>query len=388
MKVLIVHDHYRIRSGEDAVVSAEAELLRQKGEQVDLFCKDSSKIRGILSAVAVAWRLPYREDVRREIRYELERIGPDIVHVHNTFPLLSPAVYDACLDSGIPVVQTLHNYRWLCASAVLSRNGRTCELCVSGSPYQAVLHRCYKGSPIQSAAVARMIAYHRKRGTWKDRVSRFIALTEFARDKFIEAGFPEDKISVKPNFVFSNGQNDHEDAVRHGAIYVGRISKEKGVDTLCRAWMGTTYPLSIVGGGELPTISRDIGPNYIEHLGERPSREVLERMKKSLFLVVPSEWYEGFPIVVVEAFSQGLPVVASAIGGLQEIISQGKTGLLFKPGDHDDLRRTISWAISHPVEMMEMGKNARKEFDDFYSSEANYTKLMNIYHRAKVEFLR
>src|SRR5271169_3732856 len=226
MKVLIVHNRYQHVGGEETVVANEQALLDSYGWETRLWSVSNDAITGTWSKITAAVRAPYSRPARDELARLIAEFMPAVVHVHNFFPLLSPSVYDACRAAGVAVVQTLHNYRTICLGALLTRDGHPCEDCISGSPYQGALHGCYRGSRIGTLAVARMIDTHRRRGTWLHKVDRFIALSAFARKKFIAAGFPADRIAVKPNFAVDRGTATA--AARAGALYVGRLSSEKG----------------------------------------------------------------------------------------------------------------------------------------------------------------
>jgi glycosyltransferase involved in cell wall biosynthesis len=317
----------------------------------------------------------------------VHEFSPDIVHVHNFFPLLTPAAYDAILEAGVPVVQTLHNYRTICAGALLMRAGKPCEDCVQGSPYQAVIHGCYRGSRLGSLAVARMVNYHRKKRTWSNKVDLFIALSEFARQKFIAAGFPADRIAVKSNFGgFEPAVLDQVE--REGALFVGRLSAEKGVGTMLKAFRLMDKPLRIVGDGPILREIRQASPDQIDALGWLDAPSVAREMAHAEFLVFPSEWYEGFPLTIVEAFRQGLPVIASRLGVMTEMVTDTETGLLFTAGDADDLAEKVKWAFKNPEAMRRLGVNARKVYENEFTPERNYRKMMLLYQRVLDENVR
>jgi glycosyltransferase involved in cell wall biosynthesis len=381
MKILLVHNHYQRGGGEDVVVAAELELLQAHGHDVRLVAVSNDEVQGFVRKLRVALRSHYSWQARRQIAQEIASFKPDIAHVHNFFPLLTPSIYDACRDAGVPVVQTLHNYRTICPAALLQRDGQICELCLSGSPYQAVLRLCYRSSLLGSLAVARMVDYHRQHGTWRAKVDCFIALTECAKVKFVEAGFPVEKIVVKPNFMKS-GVSGEGSKVREGALFVGRLSHEKGVKTLLAAWHSLALPLRVVGEGPLLDSVRHCGLTQVVCLGRKTSAEVAVEMGKAAFLVMPSEWYEGFPMVLVEAYANGLPVIASRLGSMAEIIQDGETGLLFAPGNAEDLAGKVRWAAANPEQMRLMGEKARQVYEEKYTPEANYRQLMEIYARA------
>jgi glycosyltransferase involved in cell wall biosynthesis len=380
MRVLIVHNRYQQAGGEDTVVANEYALLERNGWEMRLFSVGNDAIASPWSKIIAAVRAPYSRPARDELARVIAEFEPAVVHVHNFFPLLSPSVYDACREAGVAVVQTLHNYRMICAGALLLRDGHPCEDCIGASPYQGALHGCYRGSRIGSLAVARMIDIHRRRGTWSHKVDRFIALTALAKSKFTAAGFPEDRIAVKPNFAPDWPATGS--AARAGGLYVGRLSPEKGISTLLRAWNGLDVPLRVVGDGPLRGLVEDAtGPSVVA-LGWKTPAEVVAEMAQAGFLVVSSSWPENFPMVIVEAFSRGLPVIASRIEALEQIIEDGVTGLFFSQGDHDDLAAKVRWAHQHPEAMRLIGANARRVYEERYSPSVNFRQLSKIYEAA------
>ena len=259
--------------------------------------------------------------------------------------------------------------------------GKPCEKCLKGSPYRAVYSRCYRNSLLASLAVARMVSFHRKRGTWLHKVDRFIALTECARSKFIQAGFPADAIVVKPNFTRVSGA-DVSDRPRAGALFVGRLSAEKGVHVLLSAWQRLGVPLRIVGDGPLRDLFCHSGLGKITWLGKLAHPEVSAELSNAAFLVMPSLWFESFGLVLIEAFAHSLPVIASNMGSMAEIVENGVSGLLFETGDAEDLAAKVAWAVGHPAEMRVMGENARLVYERRYTAEANYRQLLDIYESA------
>ena len=379
MRILLVHNTYQQAGGEDTVAAAEMALLRNFGHEVHLHTVSNDKIQSFWTKVVTSWRTPYSLWGLKEITGVINETQPEVVHVHNFFPLLTPSIYDACRDAGVPVVQTLHNYRTICAGALLLREGKPCEDCINGSPYQAVLHGCYRNSRLGSLAVARMIDRHRRRGTWAEKVDRFIALTDFARNKFLEAGFPAERIVVKPNFIEKANLEAADGRQRSGALFVGRLSEEKGIRTLFKAWESLDFPLRIVGDGPLMNRVREQASGTIAVLGNKERKQVNEEMVHAAFLVMSSEWYEGCPMVLLEAFSQGLPVITSRLGSMAEIVEDGVTGLHFNPGDAEDLVRKVRWATEHPEEIRRMGQNALRVYEEKYTPETNYRCLMTIY---------
>ena len=383
MRILLLHNTYQQAGGEDAVVAREAALLRKFGHEVYLHCVSNDSIQGFFRKAITAWRAPYSPWGRRETKRIIKETRPDILHVHNFFPLLTPSVYDACKEENLPVVQTLHNYRTICAGALLMRDGKPCEDCVQGSPYQAVLHGCYRGSKWGSLAVARMIDTHQRQKTWARKVDRFIALSQFSKNKFIEGGFPSEKIAVKPNFVNSERNKITINQERKGALFVGRLSQEKGLVTMINAWKNLDIPLRVIGDGPLMNWVKDnSSAPHISVLGRKEPEQVVKEMNNASFLVMPYECYENFPLTLAEAFAQGLPVVASRLGAMAEIIEDGITGLHFNPSDPDDLARKVHWANTHAEEMERMEHNARKTYENKYTPKINYDQLVSIYREA------
>ncbi|WP_415879642.1 glycosyltransferase [Methylomonas sp. TEB] len=383
MKILMVHNRYQQVGGEDGVVAAEAELLMSHGDIVELWEVDNKNLpSNLLGKFKTALSTRYSRDSKLIALQRLKAFKPDIVHVHNFFPQISPSIYDACIQEAVPVVQTLHNYRLICPGAILMRGGKICEQCISGSPYQAVLYGCYRGSKMGSLVVAHMVSHHRNQGTWSNKVNKFIALTEFAKSKFVQAGFPVEKIAIKPNFIGDPYKVTAPMAkAKPGfALFVGRISDEKGIRKLVKAWskLEGKCELKIAGSGPLEDSLQGIA--NITVLGRRSPSEISVLMQQACFLVLPSEWYEGFPLVLVEALAHGLPVLASRLGSMLDIIEDGKTGLLFTPTDANDLADKAKWLIDHPKELERFSENARSVFYEKYTDEENYSALMKIYN--------
>lgn len=384
MKVLVLHNYYQQPGGEDVVVARERELLEAYGHDVRLYSVSNETVRDTWDTVRTAWQTIYSWSARRHVADQIARFQPDVVHVHNFFPLLTPSVYDACRAASVPVVQSLHNYRLVCVNTQFLRDGRICELCLGKlAPWPGVLHACWRNRGA-SGTVAAMVAVHRVLGTWTEKVDVYVALTDFARGKFIRAGLPAQKIVVKPNFVHPDpGVGDSRGDY---ALFAGRLVPEKGIATLLAAAerLGGRIPLKIVGEGPLTDQVR-AGTRRIpglEWVGQQPPEGVLALMKDARALVVPSIHYDSFALVVAEAYSVGLPVVASHLGSLPSLVQDGRTGLLFRPGDPDDLAAKLTWLWTHPREREEMRREARQEFESNYSGARNYEMMMAVYARA------
>jgi glycosyltransferase involved in cell wall biosynthesis len=385
VKIIFVHNSYQQRGGEDVVFEQEVELLRNHGHAVILYRRSNSEINGytrlrhaILAKNAI-WSNETQADVTRLIRRE----KPDLVHVHNTFLMISPSIYSACVDTAVPVVQTLHNYRLLCPGGNLMRNGHTCDECVRGTLLHSVVHGCYRDSRPATATVALMLAAHRALQTWTSMVDRYIALSQFAARQFIKGGLSAQKIAVKPNFVLpdpgmGNGSGDY-------ALFIGRLSSEKGPDILVRAWkhLRACVPLLIVGDGEMrERLEAQVHNDpRVKFCGQMRRAEVFEALKHARFVVFPSRNYESFPMTIAEAYACGVPVIASAMGVMEELVADGRTGLLFRAGDAEALANQVDWAWSHPNDLKHMRHECRREFELQYSAERNYQLLMAIYDR-------
>lgn len=383
MKVLLGHNYYLHQGGEDVAFLSEKENLRRGGHVVIEYVRHNKEIEkrrflfGLGRALATTWSQESYYHLTRVIRNE----RPDIAHFHNFFPLISPAAHYACSRSRIPIVQTLHNYRLLCPSATQYREGRICEECTLHSLLRGVRYGCYRGSCLATAAVAGMISFHRLVSTWNSIVDIYIAPSQFLRSKFISQGFIPERIVVKPHFVFpdpgligSRGEY---------ALFVGRLSPEKGLRTLIRAWKTLRYrlPLMIVGEGpERQMLEQEANDlDCIEFCGKLSREEVLAALRKSIFLVAPSESQETFGMTIVEAFACGVPVIAARVGAFSEIVEHQKSGLLFNPGDHEDLATQIEQALKDPVKFKKLGINGRKEYLSKYTAEENLRRTEEIY---------
>lgn len=389
MTIAVLHNYYQHRGGEDTVFEAEARLLEERGHRVVRYAVHNDSI-GAYSQLQLARATVWNPETYKALTNLFRAEKPDVVHCHNTLPIISPSAYTAANDAGIPVVQTLHNYRLLCPNALFFREGRVCEDCLGKTiALPAVLHKCYRGSMPASAVVAGMTAWHRATGTWENRVSRYIALTEFARAKFIEGGLPENKIVVKPNFVETDVGFADAQETRNYALYVGRLSEEKGLMTALKAWRSlhignSKQELHIIGEGPMEKEARAFVAQHnldtVRFLGGKPFSEALYAMKFARMLIFPSLLYETFGKSMIEAFSGGTPVIASRLGALAEVVSDGHTGFHFAVGNAENLAESIQRmnALS-PDEYATMRRAARTEYEAHYTAEANMHRLENIY---------
>ena len=393
MKVLLIHNSYRSSSpsGEDVVFRDEVKLLRSKGIDVVTYERSNNEISELSSwqaAVSAIWSKKTYAEVSALIKKE----KPDIAHFHNIWYLISPSAYAACKDAGVPVVQTLHNFRMFCANGLLLRAGRVCEECVGKLPWRGAAYGCFRSSRLYSSPVAFTEIFHQMKGTWANAVDAYIALTEFGKRKFIQCGLPSEKIYVKPNFL-SDPPNLPSSPL-HYAVFVGRLSQEKGLDVLMNALqllaashpssLSSSHPLNfkIVGDGPLFEKAKGEGQRakgHIEFTGRKSHAECMALLSDASFLIMPSVCYENFPMAIREAFACGKPVVASRLGAMAEIVEDGRNGLLFEPGNPDALAGAIKRLWEDEVLCKEMGANARAEFEAKYTADRNFEMLMGIY---------
>jgi glycosyltransferase involved in cell wall biosynthesis len=388
IRILMVHNYYQQRGGEDESVEQDIQLLREHGHEVDCYTKHNDEIDrySLLQKSSLLFSTTWSGQAYREIEERIRLFQPDVIHSQNFFPLISPSMYDAAKKFHIPVVQTLRNYRLMCCNGLFFRDGKMCELCLNRIPLAGVRYGCYRDSRIQSLAVALMIAHHRLSKTWQNKVSRFITLGNFAKGKFIEGGLPAEKISIRPNFL--QNAPEYTGIKREGfALFIGRLSAEKGIQTLLKAWkLLLDIPLVLVGDGPMKGWVEDFVRN--ENLsnvllaGRLDQAGVFDYLHRAEMLIVPSEWYETFGRVVMEAFASGTPVIASRIGALQDLVAHEETGLLFQPGDSRDLAAKVRQMSGDKSLREILSQRARVLFKEQYSSDRAYTLLMEIYAQA------
>jgi glycosyltransferase involved in cell wall biosynthesis len=384
MNILVVHNLYKHAGGEDRVVENESALLARHGHTVVHYTVDNDTIDDI-NPVALAGMTVWNQASYKTTRDLIARERIDLMHVHNTLPLASPSVYYAAAAEGVPVVQTLHNYRLLCPNALLFRNGHACMDCsTTRTSWPAVKHACYRGSRAATSAVAAMLWVHRKAGTWHNQVDAYIAPSAFARSMFVAGGLPEDRLHVKPHFV-----DGDPGAGRGGggyALFAGRLSAEKGIETLLTAWeqLHTRMPLVIAGDGPLAPMVTDAAARMpgIRWVGRQSREQLNDLMRQAELLLFPSVVFETFGQTIIEAYAAGTPVGAASGGSGAELVTPGRTGFLFQPGDAPDLaRRTGEW-LDQPWRMAAMRAAARTAYETRYTADANYTQLMDIYELA------
>ncbi|MFE5601699.1 glycosyltransferase [Streptomyces coelicoflavus] len=390
MHVLVVHNRYNSAqpSGENNVVDQEVALLRSAGHRVGVFERRSDDIAGrsLPGKVAVPLLVPWNPAVRRELAARLRAERPDVVHVHNVFPLLSPAVLAACADAGVPAVATLHNYTQICPPGTLQRDGRPCTECVGGTPLPAVRHGCYRNSRLATVPLAVGLSANRRR--WWSGVERFFCISAAQRDVLVAAGMPAERLAVKHNFVPDpearrTGTGEH-------VLYLGRLAEAKGVRLLMAAWDelaaagGVGVPLVIAGTGPL---EREVtawaaGRDDVRYVGLYDPEQCRRVIARSVAVVAPSTWLEAFGLVVVEAMAAGVPTVAAGHGAFVELVEDGVTGLLHRPGETASLAACLRRVTTGPDLNREMGRAARHRYEQGFSPAVGLERLLEGYRTA------
>jgi glycosyltransferase involved in cell wall biosynthesis len=384
MRILVAHNRYQIGGGEDAVVRDEVELLRRHGHSVELLEQDNDAIHGLRGALMASASVFYSRHSRKRMKRAIDNFRPEIVHVHNWFPMLSPSIILETSASGAATVQTLHNFRMLCANALLYRDGRVCTDCIGKLlRFNGVAHGCYRGSRTGSAIVTAAYAFHRLTHTWNC-IDLFIAVSEFQREILIRGGLPENKVIVKPNFAGADTWKAAE-KTENAALFAGRLSPEKGIRTMLSAWNTGKIPLrlKIIGDGPMAGEVRACAASNanVEYLGPQPPEVVYREMAKAKFLVFPSEWHETFGGTVVEAFSQGTPVLAADLGGVNQFVQDGVTGYRYQPGNAEALAAgALQFSLGE--DYARMRTYCRDLFLRKFTAEINYTLLTEIYAQA------
>jgi glycosyltransferase involved in cell wall biosynthesis len=386
VKILTIHNSYQARGGEDVVVERELALLKAFGHETVEYRRTNKEIGNhLLERIAAVPRTLWSWESYRDVSELIRSHHPDIAHIHNTLAVVSPSVYYACRKLGVPVVQTLHNYRLICPRADLFRAGAICEECVGKQfPWPGVKRGCYHSSIPQTAVVAALHRGHQAADSWAGLIDRYIVPSDFAKRKLSEGGVPGSKIEVKPNFVFPDPGVHHSRSSTYAA-FVGRLSPEKRLVTLLKAWkkVGNGFSLYVAGTGDseanMIRYANDAGLENVRFLGSQNEAQVFELIKGAAFLIFPSEWYETFGLGMIEAYACGVPVIASRMGAMQEIVRDSASGLLFTAGNADGLAVKINWAIEHPAVMAAMGETARRLYEDKYSADTNHRLLMGIY---------
>jgi glycosyltransferase involved in cell wall biosynthesis len=379
------HNYYQNRGGEDEVFEIEGELLRQHGHQVVQHTVHNDAIKQS-NSLATGLGAMWNRTAYNQIKALIKKENPELVHFYNTFPLFSPSVYYAVKEAKLPVVQSLHNYRLLCLNATFYRDGSICEDCLGKTlPFPGIRHACYHDNRLQSTSVAGMLVLHRMLKSWHRKVDLFLlGSTRFALDKFVQGGFSADAFMLKPNFVFPDpGVGQGKGAY---VLFVGRFDETKGIEDLLNAWQSKklSIPLKIVGDGPLmPLVKKSAKElEHVEWLGRKSLTEMYDLMKEARFLVFTSRWYEAMPRTIIDSFAVGTPVCASDTGAMHDLISDGQSGLLFTPGDVDDLADKVRYLFDRPQLAKEMRDYARQSYLENFTAERNYDLIMKAYELA------
>jgi glycosyltransferase involved in cell wall biosynthesis len=389
MRITLFHNSYRIRGGEEQTVDFESRLLAGAGHDVHRheLSNERTFARPRLAAAVSAWKAAWNRSSYHAVREILKTVRPDVSHVHNWFPLLSPSIYAAHRDLGIPVVQSLHNYRLGCAAGTLLRDGQVCEQCISGDTRAAVRHRCYRGSATQTRVWCRVMGRGWSEGTFASMVDAYIAPSEVVRRKHVEMGLPADLIHVLPHACDDPLRSRPGGALRSrrdrsaGAVYVGRLVPEKGVDTLVQAWRGVDAPLRVIGRGPEESRLRAMASDlpHVEFLGEQPHDVVMRELQRTALLVFPSRWNEPFGLGIIEAMACGTPVLATRMGAAPELVKDGVTGVLIDPHDPVAMRRAASGLLSRDEDRERMGINARRRYLRCFTPDRHLESLEDLF---------
>lgn len=385
MKILIAHNRYRERTGEDAVFDREVELLKSNGHDVTSWTVDNRDIKteGFLRKFQLVKSTVWSQASYGDFLKRILGLQPDIVHVHNTLPILSPAVFHACSKAQIPVVHTLHNYRLACPSTSFFLSGEICEKCISSSLVHSIKHACYRDSRMQTAAVAAMLMYHRWKGTWGNKIDGYIALSEFQKSKLSHLGIAREKIYVKPNFI--GGDFERLNAPKFGTYYlfVGRLIDEKGIQLLIDGYQRaeTSYPLFILGPGYLKdkVVEASQMNSKIRYVGTQSKSDVLKWMKNAIALLFPSVWYECSPMTILEAYSCSLPVISTDFGAIPDMVQHRATGYIFSPAIPQELSDAIHWTEANPQRWIEIKRQLPEKIRPTFFEKENYKRLIEIY---------
>jgi len=381
MKILAAHNAYQQRGGEDAVFENETALLERQGINVRRFVEHNDQIKGVGAKVFAALGVASNPTSKKKFQQILSAFCPDVVHIHNFFPVLSPSIIEAACEANIPTIITLHNYRSICASALLLREGRPCEDCLGHTKAFGIFHRCYRQSYVGSTCVSLMGSKLKALARQYPKHISFIALTQFAKSRFLMDGFSNEQITVRGNCIDdpTQGALKREKTL----LYVGRLSPEKGVRTVLDAFPAADGQLRIVGDGpDLEDLRQRGGEGNKIFLGPLSPLRVIEEMKQTTALVMPSKWYEGFPMVALEAMATATPIIASRIGSLAEIVEDRKTGLLVDPEDHQAWQTAMCYVLNNQEIAKAMGQAAREKYLAHFSSDTGYKSLTEIYKKA------
>ncbi len=381
MKILQVHNHYKKRGGEETVVDQEKRILEANGHTVVQFIKNSSDLEGYSKFDLIKLMLSQRasSSVGEEFRNLLKKSKPEVCHVHNIYPLITPVIYEECKRLGIPVVQTLHNYKMICTNSLLFRDGEVCEACLNKSLYNSIKYKCYRNSFVATAIQADVIQTHRKRGTWNRLVDRYVCLTDFQKDKLVSGGVPAQKIIIKPNFVH---RPDQQTSTGDYFLFVGRLDRSKGLDDLLVLFEKCPFiSFFVIGESDEPEKLKAFG--NVNYLGRKDREDVLEYMSKSRAVIFPSKYYEGMPMVILESFSLQKPVIARDTGAMSSMINHNQNGLKYE--NVEGLIEAVNLLDRDSNYTESLGINALSDYNSYYSVSRGYQNLIELYQSVQNE---
>lgn len=376
MKILQVHNIFIGKTGEETVVEEERKILERNGHQVVQFVKDNSDLENfsLTQKIKMYGTLLSSKSIARELKLVIEAEKPDICHVHNTFPIITPVVYKVCHEMRLPVIKTLHNYKLVCTNSLLFRDGEVCEKCLNKSLYNSVKYKCYRDSYLATAVQARVIQHHRNKGTWQHLVDRYVCLTDFQKHKLISGGLPADKVSVKPNFMAESGLP----VVREDFfLFVGKIDLYKGLNDLLHLFRHNDQSKFILIGKSVRPEQFNEFEN-VEHLGEQGRSVVLDHMRRCKAVIFPSKYYEGMPMVLLEAFSHKKPVISRDRGAMSSMVLEGFNGLKYE--QEEDLVKAVARFEAEPGLVDRLGENAYADYQQKYTDEQGYQNLVDLYN--------
>ena len=381
MRILQIHNFYRLAGGEDIVLANEEKLMTRRGHEVWQYSLHNDSLPD-MPQFQVAAQTIWNGDAYRAVRQRIQKHGIDVVHVHNTWPLVSPAVYYAAHAESVPVVQTLHNFRMICPASTFFRDGAPCEDCLGKRfAWPAIVHRCYRDSVPASGMAALMLAAHHTVGTYSSKVDAYIAFNKFSVEKFVSGGLPRERIRMKPNFVLDD-PGIGSGSGRY-ALFVGRLTLEKGVRTLLKVWglVSNSIRLKIAGQGPLQADVQAFAKANVnvEYLGQCSRAHISELMRNAALLVFPSEWYEGSPMVILEAMACGTPVLSSDRGSLAEMIVPEENGFLFPAGSAEAMASSLEKVFARRNYLSEMRYSTRQYYEAHFTASSNYKTLLSIY---------
>jgi glycosyltransferase involved in cell wall biosynthesis len=386
MTILLCHNHYQIRAGEDQVFAAECALLRAHGQHVITYTRDNAEIAQMplwrrLWSFFAAFHNPRTV---RDLRALIAREKPDVAHVHNVFPLISPALYWTLRRAGVPVVQTIHNFRFVCINGLLFRAGKVCHDCLEGRRRACVREKCYRDGHLYSLWYALIIWWHQRRGTFHRAIDRYITLNSFTRNILVDAGFDAARIVVKPNAATVAPGGAAPPAGAPHALFIGRLAQEKGIMTLLAAAVRVpALPLQVMGDGPLIAQARafvaQAGAPHIEFKGYCSHEQIAAALAQALVLVFPSECYENCPMTVINALTLGTPVVAARTGGVPDFVPEDRAGWLFPPGDVAALAARLAWVAAHADDVRALRPQAQAWAASQFAPRQNYEQLLHLY---------